>query len=97
MYNRYIPGTNGVYERRTVHEPQPQRRQVQSENTCVTEPSVPICQETSVKPCPKKSFLPQGIDIGDLLLLCIVLLLMVDSDEDDILPLLITAVAFLFC
>lgn len=95
MYNRYIPGNNGIYERRTVHEPQ--RRQELPVKECTVEDQQPCCQETPAKPCPKKSFLPQGIDTGDLLLLCIVLLLMMDSDEDDMLPLLITAVAFLFC
>lgn len=92
MYNRYIPGSNGVYERKSV--PQQVR----------TQP--PVCDIEPVRPCEEKDTCPQvcnkpgsvskGIDVGDLLLILIVLLLLMDSEEDDVLPLLITAAVFLF-
>lgn len=94
MYNRYIPGTNGVYERRTVHEPR------QTADNCSLAPSQeePHEQAACVKPVQPRRSSHGGLslDTGDLLLLCIVLLLMIDSDGDDILPLMITAAAFLF-
>ena len=93
MYNRYIPGSNGIYERKSVPE-----------KINITPPcdAVPVCarddsrkdvctQQAYTKPGPPL----KGLDIGDLLLICIVLLLLVDSEEEDVLPLLITAAAFL--
>lgn len=94
MYNRYIPGSNGIYERKTVITPQETKtecQQVQPTQTpasCVETPS----QQTN---CCRKLF-SQGLDIGDILLLCIILLLMVDSEEEDALPLLIAAAVVLF-
>lgn len=95
MYNRYIPGTNGSYERQTVAEPVG----IQSPQTPVIprEAHEPPCIEPQAKPV--RSFLqrilPSNLDIGDLLLLCIVLLMLMDSEEDDILSILITVAAFL--
>lgn len=95
MYNRYIPGNNGTYERRMVPEQISRQQQPREPENCKAEP--PCVQERNDRPCSTRSLLPQGIDIGDLLLLCIVLLLMLDSEEEDILPLLATVVIFLFC
>ena len=87
MYNRYIPGTNGIYERQSIPEP------VRSAPT----PEPQLCQTGElpkeperIKPC------STGPDLGDLLLLCIILLLMVDSEQEDLTSILITAAAFLF-
>lgn len=92
MYNRYIPGTNGVYERRTV----PDSMQAKSES-CVhpqTEPECSIpCNREATQKC---QGLLRGMDLGDLLLICIILLLLVDAEEEDIIPLLIVAAVFLF-
>ena len=93
MYNRYVPGSNGVYQRHTVQEkPSP----------CDT----PVPVQQSVQDCTPES--PQrqqqpivrqsglfGLDWGDLLLFCIVLLLLLDSEEEDTLPILIMAAAFI--
>ena len=92
MYNRYIPGTNGVYERQIVREPDrkpasdPCPKEISAETNPVRESATAHSSPVSVP----------ALDIGDLLLLCILLLLLLDSDQDDILSILITAAAFLF-
>ena len=89
MYNRYVPGHDGVYLRKTVEDTTPV---INCEMTEPPEqPRVKTVQQQ--KPCRNTS---DGFDLGDLLLLCIVILLLVDSDEDDSFPLLIMAAAFLF-
>lgn len=93
MYNRYIPGTNGIYERKTVQEPTISTQGPHKEITAEIDTCRKITEENR---CCNKKLLPSGIDIGDILVLCIILLLLLDSDEDDIVPLLITAVVFLF-
>lgn len=94
MYNRYIPGSNGVYERKTICVPQEPKQECQ-EVQSVT-PATP-CHELPARQtnCSRK-ILPFGLDVGDVLLLCIILLLMVDSEEEDALPLLIAAAVLLF-
>ena len=91
MYNRYVPGHDGIYRRQTVTE----------KATTKTN-----CQELSSDPCDEKKDLTQQrppcrtvtdtFDLGDLLLLCIVILLLIDSEDEDKLPLLIMAAVFLF-
>ena len=94
MYNRYIPGSNGIYERKSV----PEKNNI-TPQTCDTVP-VCTCDDNRKSVCTQQAYTKpgpplKGLDIGDLLLICIVLLLLVDSEEEDILPLLITAAAFL--
>ena len=91
MYNRYIPGANGVYQRQTVAEPcaAPAPQPIQ----------MPACQEKEAPSQPAPACNPSnflGLDAGDLLLLLIILLLLIDSEEDDLMTILITAAAFLF-
>jgi hypothetical protein len=94
MYNRYIPGSNGVYERKTVGTPKEEKTQCREVQPVVT---VDTCAEQTTQPAPCcRKWLPQGVDLGDLLLLCIVLLLLIDSEEDDMLPLLVAAAVLLF-
>ena len=91
MYNRYVPGSNGTYERRTVPDPP-------ASCAHTPPPPAPICeaeqkaeqQQTHIR---QNSF--SGFDLGDLLLLCIVILLLIDSDEEDMFPILIMVAAFL--
>lgn len=95
MYNRYIPGSNGVYERKIMedaaHKPHCQEAPVQEAPVCAPEPK---CETPSGPDC---GVGPLGkLDLGDLLLLCIVLLLLLDAQEEDMLTVLITAAAFLF-
>jgi len=92
MYNRYIPGTGGVYERRIVEEPKrtapcPVPKEEPLPEPIRPEPPQPSC-------C--RSAPVQGLDPGDLLVLAVILLMMLDSDgEEDLTPVLITAAAFL--
>lgn len=92
MYNRYVPGHNGIYERITVSD-------VVSQKQSNVEPVIetPTCEpeeKTKQQHRPREARQP-GPDLGDILLLCIVMLLLIDSDEEETLPLLIMAAAFL--
>ena len=94
MYNRYIPGSNGVYERKTVTVPKEEKTECRHVPPIAEEVS---CEESSMQPrsCCGKGLL-HGIDTGDLLLLCIVFLLLIDSEEDDVMPFLVAAAVLLF-
>ena len=88
MYNRYVPGSNGTYERRTVPDPP---------EACPP-PPVPDClpeEKAEQQQAHSRQNVLFGFDLGDLLLLCIVMLLLIDSDEEEILPILIMVAAFL--
>ncbi len=90
MYNRYIPGNNGIYQRQVVEEPHP-------EASCPVPP--PPCEappeNCTPSPACQSQGLFAGLDLGDVLLLCVILLLLLDADQDDMLSLLIMAVAFI--
>lgn len=90
MYNRYVPGYDGIYRRQTVTVET--KEEPKSElPTASCEPPTETSQQR--QPCRNAT---GGFDLGDLLLLCIIVLLLIDSEEDDGLPLLIMAAAFLF-
>ena len=91
MYNRYVPGHDGNYRRQTVADapvscpkPDPVLSVPCEKPEEITQQQKPTVRSTS-----------NGFDLGDLLLLCIVVLLLMDCDEEDSFPLLITAAAFL--
>lgn len=96
MYNRYIPGADGSYQCQIVPEPV-------REAPHAPEPACPPAQEA---PCPepaapcrtgrKQQQTLFGMDLGDLLLLAVIGLLLLDAEEEETLPLLLTAAAFLF-
>lgn len=92
MYNRYIPGNNGIYQRQIVEDPQQEIPCADSQNTCETPPET----HTASSPfgCQSQGFWG-GLDLGDVLLLCVILLLLLDADQDDMFSLLITAAAFI--
>ena len=96
MYNRYIPGSNGVYERQLVQEP-PKKEHTEGRIKPVQQPNV-LKEESRPKhhSTASASPLPVGLDAGDLLLLCIILLIIIDSEQDDLSGILLTAAAFLF-
>lgn len=88
MYNRYIPGSNGIYKRQSISVPEPEynaRTEAASENV---HPPEPAC-----KPEPTQHH--KGMDLGDLLLICIVVLILLDSEE-DVTPIIIAIAAYLF-
>ena len=89
MYNHYIPGSDGVYRRKSIEESLP----------AVTPSPVPMPSQSETKPCteiPKDAVHRNTPDAGDLLLICIVLLLLLDCEGEDLLPVLVTAAALLF-
>ncbi len=90
MYNRYIPGTNGIYQRHTV----PDQPKIVSTEAPKLEISHPCETERAQQQPVHRQPGPLNLDWGDLLLVCIVLLLLIDSEEDDMLPILIMAAAF---
>lgn len=89
MYNRYIPGTNGVYKKHSIHIPDPVP---ETEHTEVAKP----CEPERHKTCSQQTWEPRGWELGDVLLLCIAALLLIDSEDGDILPIVIAAAAYLF-
>lgn len=99
MYNRYIPDSDGTFRRTVVHEPQksptepvaqPERAEAQ-----LLPPPCPAAQrDAHEEQHILKRLLPRGIDLGDLLALLIVLLLLVDSEQDDTLTVLAVIAAF---
>ena len=92
MYNRYIPGHDGVYQCQTVGGATVSTS-VCSEEVCTEELNSSEIAQQHRPPCRGPL---EGLDIGDLLLLCIIVLLLIDCDEEDSVPLLITIAAFLF-
>lgn len=89
IYNHYIPGSNGVYKKEVIT----QSHQKDDNN------SFDVTYQTNTKPniCTdhKKQPAALGLDLGDLLLLCIALLLLLDGDKDDLFGPMIAAAAFI--
>lgn len=90
MYNHYIPGTNGTYQKKIIPEfscpPSATANHFETE----------ICNDTvSPQPCSRPPIKQAPPDLGDLLVICIIVLLAIDSDGDDLIPVLIAAAVFL--
>ena len=88
MYNHYVPGSSGIYQRKTIEEPK-------KDQPCPKPPELPPPEPRMQEERPALPGGPFHMDLGDLLLLCVVLLLWIESDEEDWTALLITAAAFL--
>ena len=90
MYSRFTPGPDGVYHRHSVAqnpEPPPlppETQAIRHVPAAVPEPSV--SQRLSAR-------LPGNMELGDLLVLLIALLLLIDAEE-DFQTILLTAAAF---
>ena len=94
VYNRYIPQPDGSYLRMDVQPPQETSAQpMQSEPSCA--PPLPAAPPCNAGGGFLSRLLPRGTDTGDLLVIAILLLLLVDSDADDPLPVLLTLAAFI--
>ena len=85
IYNRYIPGSDGIYKRHSVSIPDNQ--------TPNSSPKTPQPQSESDSPHRNS---PTGIDLGDILLLCIVILLICESEGNDTLSIIAAIAAFYF-
>lgn len=91
MYNRYIPQSNGIYKRHSIEIPDIPNKQ--------HTPALSQEEKTSSAACVHKPLKDEAFgtwDLGDLLLLCIAVLLLLESEEDDILPILVAIAAFVF-
>lgn len=99
VYNRYIPGTDGRFQRTVVEKtcpppaPEPPAECAPPQPPIPKPPQLPGCTEKDGGFLRK--LLPQGFDTGDLLILLILLLLLIDGDEDDTVSVLLTFAAFL--
>ena len=91
VYNRYIPGVDGRFQRTVVEKPCPPPMPEPPAECAPPQP--PGCAEKDGSFLRK--LLPQGFDTGDLLILLILLLLLIDGDEDDTVSVLLTFAAFL--
>ena len=91
MYNRYVPGNDGIYRRQTVLPAEPVYEKKETLPECCKEN--PEIAQQQRRPGRNHA---EGFDLGDLLLLCIIGLLLVDSEEEENLPLLLIAAAILF-
>ena len=90
MYNHYVPGHDGIYHRQTIADkPRSIENEEPAPSACFDEP--PKERTQGIACCTQQS----GMDLGDILLFCIIALLVIDCDEEDSLPLLIMAAALL--
>jgi len=89
MYNRYIPQSDGTFRRRPTAEPA--RSAPPPEPTAhEPEPAVQHCHESAP---PRQSpggignflrqILPKGFDVGDLIVVLLLLLMSADCQEDQ--------------
>ena len=95
MYNRYIPRSDGTYQKNRMpesqrppqrppqHDPPPPVRPAEPE-ACQQElpPSHPPVQNSSALSFLKR-LLPKGLDTGDLLIIVLLLLMAGDCEEDQ--------------
>ena len=83
MYNRYIPTADGTYRRQTVAQ-----AETASADTIPEGPSRPSTAGGQLRPAQP--------DLGDLLVILILLLVLSESDGNDAMGVLIAMAAFLF-
>ncbi len=90
MYSRYIPGPDGVHRREAaaspVKMPPPAEPEADRSLPSVPPPAPGLRQQLSAR-------LPGKLELGDVLVLLIALLLLIDAEE-DLQTILITAAAF---
>ena len=96
MYNRYIPQSDGSYQRNHIPEKHPQKPNKPSQpEPCTPEPE----QQPPCKGEPVGSFLrqllPKNFDTADLIVLLLILLMSGDNDDDRTTAML-TLVLYLF-
>ena len=87
MYSRFTPGPNGVYQRKQIST---------AKAVSPPPPAVPQPKQEQLSLKQRiKELLPKGLELGDVLVVLIALLLILDGEE-DMQTILITAAAFLF-
>ena len=99
VYNRYIPGAAGRFQRTVVEKPCPPPMPEPPAECAPPQP--PVARPPQPHGSAEKDgsilrkHLPKGFATGDLLILLILLLLLIDGDEDDTVSVLLTFAAFL--
>lgn len=104
MYNRYIPQSDGSYRRNQLPEQQiphssppvpPSQTPPPQENhpACTPPPPPPPAEHSA--PFTLKNLLPQGLDVGDLLVVALLLLMAGDCEENKN-TMLLTLALYLF-
>ena len=91
MYNRYIPQSDGSYQRNRISEPTAQKNAQQPQASVKKEAppniSPPKHDPTDLKQCDSitgflKNLLPKNMDTGDLIIILLLLLLANDCEKD---------------
>lgn len=112
MYNRYIPTSDGGFQRLIVDQavcpkpPEPQACRKEPANVCQSAKQEPACLPVQTaehrdswekqKFSILQNFSLRQLDTGDILVILILLLLLVDGDEEELPCALLTIAAFLF-
>ena len=86
IYNRYIPSSDGVYKRHCVCTPDEEPKHT----------AIPLDVKPDAHSTRQGCSQPHGIDLGDILLLCIVILLISEADGNDTISILAAIAAFIF-
>lgn len=95
MYNRYVPQSDGSYRRDHMPEPQSPAKPPSPPPPPPT-PSDPSVQPQSHPPLHSLTkLLPKGLDMGDLLVIVLLLLMAGDCEEDKN-SMLLTLALYLF-
>lgn len=92
MYNRYIPSTQGIYEKQVIGEAA--ESCASAETTTQIKHQSQLAEGAEQKSAGTFPLHDRNKDLGDFLLLCIVLLLCLDAEEDS-LPMIIMAAILL--
>lgn len=105
MYNRYIPQSDGSFQRSAVPDrqgrPPQQKKNVNSPcpQESKTPPIPPVASQNTSDRCSAEGFLknllPKNLDTGDLIVVLLLLLMSVDDKEDKNMLLLTLALYFL--
>ena len=104
MYNRYVPQSDGSFQKNRIHDQRSQNRQQRDEKPQQSKPShppqhehpaavPPSCQNTSAVSF-LKQLLPKDFDTGDLLIVLLLLLMAGDCEEEKSNALLTLALYF---
>ena len=83
MYQRYIANPDGTFRKTVVDEPVCAPPPPRPELACPPERPRPPEPGCPPKPLSLRGLLPETLDVGDLLLALILLLLYLDSEDED--------------
>lgn len=99
MYNRYVPQSDGSFQRNRIPDksppPPPVSPSPPSVQPCPPPPNMPITQDNGGVFGFLKQILPKGFDFGDLAILFLLLLMAGDNKENRNNALLTMALYFI--